>query len=161
MSTDVPAIFNPRLLRGKELYRDLSKITLTAQQKTFLGSEVAKISTLLAWNSKCSSFLTKASQRYHLPYTTVQNWAKKVINRQPIADGTGRPKALDVIASEKFVSTLLERRKIKNAVPVAEALVMLSQAVTDTKIRQGKRELDADSTICLSTQKSGSNCTMW
>lgn len=153
MSTDVPAIFSPRLLRGKELYRDLSKITLTAQQKTFLGSEVAKISTLLAWNSKCSSVLTKASQRYRLPYTTVQNWAKKVINGQTITDGTGRPKAVDTIASEKFATTLLDRRKMKNAVPEAEALVLLGRAVSETQFRQGKRGLDVGSTICVTTQK--------
>ena len=153
MSADVPPIFCPRLLRGKELYRDLSKITLTVEQKTFLGSEVAKISTFLSWNSKSCSILTKASHRYRLPYTTVQNWAKKGINGQPINEGTGRPKAMDTIASEKFVHTLLERRKIKDAVPVAEALILLGQAVSDTKMRQGKRGLDTVANICITTQK--------
>lgn len=76
--------------------------------------------------------MTKASQRYHLPYTTVENWAKKVVAGQQIIEGTGRPKATDAIASEKFVNTLLERRKMKNAVPVAEALLLLGQAVSDT-----------------------------
>ena len=129
MSTDVPPIFCPRFLRGTELYRDLSEITLTAEQKTFLGSEVTKIFTLLAWNSKSSSILTKASKRYHLPYTTVQNCAKKVVSGQPIVEGTGRPKAMDAIASEKFINTLLERRKMKNALPVAEALLLMGEAV--------------------------------
>ena len=61
---------------------------------------------------------------------------------------------MDAIASEKFVKTLLERREIKNTVPLAEALVLLGQAVSGTKLRQGKRGLDAGSSMCVTIQEN-------
>ena len=153
MSTEVPDIFQPRVLRGKVFYRNLSKHTLTVREKTFLGSETAQLSTLMEWDTKTTSILNKACRRYQLPYSTVQNWMKKVQSGHPIVNTIGRPMSMDKIASESFVKTLMDRRAAKDAVPFAETLLLLGQAVTDTKRRQGKRGLDAMSTICVTTQK--------
>ena len=102
----------------------------------------------MAWDTGPTSIVNKACRRYQLPYSTVQNWIKKVQRGQPIVNTIGRPVSVDKIASESFVKTLMDRR-----VPFAETLTLLGQAVTDTKRRQGKRGLDAMSTICVTTQK--------
>ena len=60
---------------------------------------------------------------------------------------------MDAAASEKFVTILLERRKAKDAMPVAQALVLMNEVISDTKRRQGKRGQDAISNVSLTTQK--------
>ena len=153
MSTIVHAIFLPRIVRGRDIYKDLSSYSFNAAEKTFLASEVAGISNFLSWDSKKCTVLTKACNRYRLPYTTVLNWMNKVKCNKPIVESRGRPKAMDAAASEKFVTTLLERRKAKDAMPVAQALVLMNEVISDTKRRQGKRGQDAISNVSLTTQK--------
>ena len=107
----------------------------------------------MAWDTGPTSIVNKACRRYQLPYSTVQNWMKKVQLGQPIINTIGRPVSVDKTASESFVKALMDRRAAKDAVPFAETLTLLGQAVTDTKRRQGKRGLDAMSTIYVTTQK--------
>ena len=119
----------------------------------------------MAWDTGPTSTVNKACRRYQLPYSTVQNWMKKVQRGHPIVNiqlstDIGRPISVDKIASESFVKTLVDRRAAKDAVPFAETLTLLGQAVTDTKKRQGKHGLDAMLIICVTTQKSSRKSTM-
>ena len=139
MSSGIPDIFQGRVLREKVFYRNLSKHSLSNVEKTFIGLEAARLSSLMEWDSKPTSILSKACKRYQLPYSTVQDWVKKLRCGQPIVSTIGRPASMDKDASEKFISTLIDRRAAKNSVPLAEALTLLGQGVADTKKRQGKR----------------------
>ena len=47
---------------------------------------------------------------------------------------------MDKESSLKFVTTLVDCRAAKDAVPLAEALTLLGQGVIDMKRRQGKRK---------------------
>ena len=107
----------------------------------------------MEWDSKPTSILSKACKRYQLPHSTVQDWVKKLRCGQPIVSTIGRPASVDKDASDKFISTLIDRRAAKNSVPLAEALTLLGQGVADTNKRQGKRGSNAVSTICVTTQK--------
>ena len=153
MSADVPAVFAPRITRNKIKYTDLSKATLSVLEKTFLGSEAARLTSFLVWGSSLTSVLTQISRRYHIPYSTVKNWTEKVKLGHPIVNALGRPHSMDEIAKDVFTSTLLQRRTARNCVPLAETYTLLAEGVAATRIRQGKRGLDAISHICLTTQK--------
>ena len=152
-SAEVPAVFLPLVTRNKISYRDLSSATLSVMEKTFLGSEAANMTSFLIWKSSVISKLRQISNRYHIPYTTVKRWSQKVVLKKPIVNSLGRPHSMDETARDAFTATLLQRRAAKNCVPVAETLTLLAEGVTATRIRQGKRGLDAISSISVTTQK--------
>jgi hypothetical protein len=60
---------------------------------------------------------------------------------------------MDKIAAEAFVEISTKRRDAKDFVPLAETLTLLGNKVAATKVRQGKRGMDAVSSICVTTQK--------
>ena len=153
MPSDVPPIFSPRVLRKTIVYNDLSQRLLSVSEKTFLGTEAASLSSFLELSPNKVSRLTRLSNRYRLPYSTVKNWSEKIKLNKPISSELGRPESLDKIAAETFVETLLQRREAKNCVPLNETLSLLAQGVTATKMRQEKRGSDAVSFICVTTQK--------
>lgn len=153
MAGTVPQVFAPFNLRNRIAYRNLSNHSLTLDEKTFLGSEAAGISSLLTWpNEKCT-VARRISKRYTLPDATVRGWMQKVANSIPITNKSGRPLAMDGEAIEKFQGVLESRRAAKNAVPLAETISLMRTCVTDTHMRLGKRGAAAVSSICVTTQK--------
>ena len=152
-SAEVPAIFLPRITRKKIAYRDLSSATLSVMEKTFLGSEAANVTSFLIWKSSLISKITQISNRYHIPYSTIKSWSGKVKLKKPIVNSLSRPQSMDETARDEFTATLLQRRAAKNCVPLAETLTLLADGVSATLIRQGKRGLDAISSISVTTQK--------
>lgn len=55
-------------------------------------------------------------------------------------------------AGAKFVATLMARQAANDPVPLYETFKLLDQGATETKLRQGKRGLSADSEISLKTR---------
>jgi hypothetical protein len=153
MALLIPAIFSPRVLRKRTSYADLSTQSLSVSEKSFLGSEAANVTSFLQWDKSTTSVLTQISNRYRLPYSSVKNWSTKIKLNQPIVNQLGRPASMDKIAAEAFVETLTKRRDAKDCVPLAETLTLLGNGVAATKVRQGKRGMDAVSSICVTTQK--------
>ena len=149
MSSGIPRDLPGSSFARKSFYQNLSKHSLSNVEKTFIGLEAARLSSLMEWDSKPTSILSEACKRYQLPYLTVQDWVKKLRCGQPIVSTIGRPASMDKDASDKFISTLIDRRAAKNSVPLAEALTLLEQGIADTKKRQGKRGSNAVSTICV------------
>ena len=153
MPETIPEIFAPFNLRNRLLYRNLSNHSLTTDEKTFLGSEAAGMSSLLSWPNEKFTVALRITKRYTLPDTTVRDWMRKVTMSLPITNKIGRPCAMDEEAIEKFKETLESRRAAKNAVPLAETLALIGAGVTDTHMRLGKRGAAAISSICITTQK--------
>ena len=149
----MPELFAPVILRNRLVYRDLSRHSLTAEQKTFIGSEAAKISSFLSWPNEIFTAARRITNRYKLPDTSVRDWMKKVASSIPITNKRGRPFAMDEEAIRKFQNILEMRRAAKNAVPLTETLSLMNAGVTDTHMRLGKRGAAAVSNICVTTQK--------
>jgi hypothetical protein len=153
MTETIPQVFVPYDLRNRLLYRNLSRHSFSQVEKTFIGSESAGLSSLLAWPEEKFTVLSRITKRYSLAVTTVRDWMNKVDMSLPITNKIGRPRAMDDIAVEKFQDTLETRRAAKNAVPLAETLSLLGAGVTDTHMRLGKRGAAAVSNICVTIQK--------
>ena len=91
-------ISSSREFYAKKFFTGIYRHSLTVSEKTFLGSETAQLSKLMAWDTGPTSIVNKACRRYQLPYSTVQNWMKKVQRGQPIVNTIGRPMSVDKIA---------------------------------------------------------------
>ena len=149
----VPRIFAPYESRNRILYRNLSQHTFTVVENTFLGLVAAGSTSLLEWGGAKFKVLTKISNRYTIPVSTVREWMQKVEKNLQITSRIGRPPALDAEAVANFQSILEMRRTVRSAVPLAGTFTLLGEAVTETKMRLGKRGAAAVSTISVTTQK--------
>lgn len=139
-------------LRNRFVYRNLSNQSLSIDEKTFLGSEAAGQSSLLTWPDESFTVSLRISKSYSLPEATVRGWNDKVANSIPFTNETGRPLALDEVATEKLNGILESRRAARNAVPLAETLSLIGTCVTETHMRMGKRDASAVSTCCVTMQ---------
>ena len=135
MPDTVPQIFASYELRNRILNRNLSHHPFTVVEKVFLGSEAGELTSLLEWGSAKFTVLTKISNRYTIPVSTVREWMQKVADNLQITSRIGRPPALDAEAIANFQSILEMRRTVRNAVPLAEAFTLLEEAVMETKMR--------------------------
>ena len=139
MSDTVPELFVPLITRNNVTYRNLSRICLNPEEKKFLGSEAAGITSLLTWPEEKFAVLSRIAKRYTLPVSTLRAWMNKVEMSLPLTNRPGRPSAMDDEAAKHFQSILESRRAEKNAVPLAEAILLIGAGTTETKIRLGKR----------------------
>ena len=114
-STMIPTIFHSTVLRRRILYDDLSKKSLTVDEKTFLANEALGISEELSWeagNSSISNRITRLTRLFKIPSNTIKGWVGKVSNGIVIPNGTGgRPPAMDQEAGARFIQTLKARRE--------------------------------------------------
>ena len=72
MVESIPQVFAPFNLRNRLLYRNLSNHSLTSDEKTFIGSEAAGMSSMLSWPSEKFFVLSRITKRYSLAVTTVR-----------------------------------------------------------------------------------------
>lgn len=136
MDESVPEVLAPV---NRTVYRHLSCHSLTTDEKMFLGSEAAGMSSLLTWSTEQFTVARRITSRYTLPNTSVRDWKQKVADSIPITNKRGWPSAMDDEAIEKFQNALETRRAAKNAVPFTETLTLMRAGVTDTHMRLGKR----------------------
>jgi hypothetical protein len=153
MPETILEIFAPFNLKNRLLYRNLSNHSLTSDEKTFIGSEAAGMSSLLSWPSEKFTIANRITKRYTLSDTTLRDWMNKVAMSLPITNKIGRPRAMDDEAIEKFKATLVSRRAAKNAVPLTEILALMGAGVTETHMRLGQCGAAAVSNICVTNQK--------
>lgn len=74
MPDTVPEVFEPFILRNEVLYRNVSNHSFTLDEKGFIGSEAAGMTSLLAWDSEKFTVLQRIITKYTLQVSTVQNW---------------------------------------------------------------------------------------
>lgn len=143
MENCTPIAFLPTRdnVNGKNIYRDLSNYSCSAEEKRFLAEEILDIHNLLELsNTNIKTGFGKNTcrgmcERYNLSRNTVSKWMGKVIENKEIMEYSGRPTALNDKEVDKLSKDIINANKTTNSILVSEFSEHLNQGAERTMVR--------------------------
>ena len=121
-------------LLAKRVPYDLSRSTLSSDEKSWLGQQI------LSKSIKPTAF----ANEHHLKVDTIRKWARQVKHNLLPHSKRGKPGILDEQAEQQLIEQLRQSRADQQTTSQSQFIELVSQKAVDTKVRRGQAPLVPD-----------------